>query len=363
MTKNSYFGLSAILLGVAFGLPNQVSAGPVRMRFEAIKDIGIYGFEGNGTDPSEQLQSAGDAGAVRAMKANQQVMLMDFDTTAMADFLQANPGNATWTLNILPFDNVNTSSDIEVLTVESTNDWAEGDSPGINNLGWTTGTASATYFYAQTFHAAGVLDITNSLEWADPDSGPYTFTTRIPNYTELGVPVTVGGGDTTSADDPTPEFLNSNVFTPQALLDAIGSEHASVVLDAPIVDALLNDQDNRGLRFGPLVNSEFSNWRVFDRENDFDINGDLKDQVEWLGPYLEVTITAGSQTGDFDSDGDVDGEDFLVWQRNTSVGSLTDWQGSFGTGNAVVVVSSVPEPGRLLLAANAFLIVASRRKK
>ena len=291
-------------------------------------------------------------------------MLMDFDTTAMADFLQANPGTATWTLNILPFDNVTTSSDIEVLTVESTNDWAEGDSQGFDNLGWTTGTASATYFYAQTFHTAGVLDTANSLEWDDPDSGPYTFTTRAPNYTELGVPNTVGGGGATSADDPTPAFTNANVLTPQDLLDAEASgDHASVALDAPIVDALLNDSNNRGLRFGPLVNGEFSNWRVFDRENDFDINGDLKDLADWIGPYLEVTITSGGQAGDFDSDGDVDGEDFLFWQRDTNVGNLADWQNDFGSGSVVAAIESVPEPSTLLLAVATLLLAGGRNTR
>jgi len=33
--------------------------------------------------------------------------------------------------------------------------------------------------------------------------------------------------------------------------------------------------------------------------------------------------------GDFDKDGDVDGRDFLVWQRNTSVGLLSNWQDDY----------------------------------
>jgi hypothetical protein len=34
--------------------------------------------------------------------------------------------------------------------------------------------------------------------------------------------------------------------------------------------------------------------------------------------------------GDFDQDGDVDGRDFLWWQRNTSVGALGGWQENYG---------------------------------
>jgi hypothetical protein len=34
--------------------------------------------------------------------------------------------------------------------------------------------------------------------------------------------------------------------------------------------------------------------------------------------------------GDFDADSDVDGRDLLVWQRNTAVGNLADWQTNYG---------------------------------
>ena len=41
-----------------------------------------------------------------------------------------------------------------------------------------------------------------------------------------------------------------------------------------------------------------------------------------------LTITE-PRSGDFDFDGDVDGRDFLVWQRNPSIGDLTDWQANY----------------------------------
>ncbi|QEG33640.1 hypothetical protein [Bythopirellula goksoeyrii] len=55
-------------------------------------------------------------------------------------------------------------------------------------------------------------------------------------------------------------------------------------------------------------------------------------------------------TADFDQDGDVDGNDFLVWQRNPGVGSLIDWQAQYGsvlplTANA----NAVPEPQELFI--------------
>jgi probable HAF family extracellular repeat protein len=54
-------------------------------------------------------------------------------------------------------------------------------------------------------------------------------------------------------------------------------------------------------------------------------------------------------SGDFDDDGDVDGNDFLVWQRTPGVGSFADWRANYGTMAAASV--GVPEPasGAVLL--------------
>jgi hypothetical protein len=56
-------------------------------------------------------------------------------------------------------------------------------------------------------------------------------------------------------------------------------------------------------------------------------------------------------TGDFDFDGDVDGRDFLIWQRGgspnpLSAGDLADWQGNYGAGS-LATSTAVPEPGTL----------------
>ncbi|QEG33639.1 TolB-like translocation protein [Bythopirellula goksoeyrii] len=69
------------------------------------------------------------------------------------------------------------------------------------------------------------------------------------------------------------------------------------------------------------------------------------------GDGNDVTLLT-ALPGDFDQDGDVDGSDFLVWQRDPGVGSLTDWQAQHGsvlplTANA----NTVPEPDSLLILA------------
>ncbi len=46
-----------------------------------------------------------------------------------------------------------------------------------------------------------------------------------------------------------------------------------------------------------------------------------------LASLIAIPVT---QPGDFDADGDVDGRDFLAWQRNPSVGDLATWQSHYG---------------------------------
>jgi hypothetical protein len=64
-------------------------------------------------------------------------------------------------------------------------------------------------------------------------------------------------------------------------------------------------------------------------------------------------LDEGAEDGDFDDDGDVDGNDFLVWQRGGSPNPLSSadlniWKASFGT-TATAVAASVPEPEALAL--------------
>lgn len=66
-----------------------------------------------------------------------------------------------------------------------------------------------------------------------------------------------------------------------------------------------------------------------------------------VGKSLVLTKLAGIP-GDFDQDGDVDGRDFLVWQRNTSVGNLSDWKANYGQPGSLASVT-VPEPAAWII--------------
>ncbi len=53
--------------------------------------------------------------------------------------------------------------------------------------------------------------------------------------------------------------------------------------------------------------------------------------------------------GDFDGDSDVDGSDFLSWQRDPSIGSLADWQANYGQlAGSLGGSLAVPEPDGLI---------------
>lgn len=78
---------------------------------------------------------------------------------------------------------------------------------------------------------------------------------------------------------------------------------------------------------------------VFPTIKDPGVNNDNAMQIATI-QFFDSSV---GQAGDFDGDGDVDGRDFLVWQRNTSVGSLADWQNNYGAGG-LSAVSAIPEP-------------------
>jgi hypothetical protein len=99
---------------------------------------------------------------------------------------------------------------------------------------------------------------------------------------------------------------------------------------------------------------------------------DVGPNPDGAGPSIELDVTIlpeSSGNGDFDFDNDVDGNDFLIWQRelggSLEASDLQAWKADFGNGaGSLSVAQSVPEPSTILLSAatTAFLYHLTRRR-
>jgi hypothetical protein len=131
---------------------------------------------------------------------------------------------------------------------------------------------------------------------------------------------------------------------------------------------LIESDDNDGFESLSLINGVVpANGQLTFAVTGYNDLGFVGNHSEDASYSLEVTLFSASHPGDFDNDDDVDGRDFLRWQRKQSPnnGSLADlqaWQTNYGYNGLLVAVQAVPEPascGLLILAA----CVASRSRK
>jgi hypothetical protein len=93
-------------------------------------------------------------------------------------------------------------------------------------------------------------------------------------------------------------------------------------------------------------------WNTAGAQDVNDLSFQYRDTT--IGTLTGVVEFASSAGGDYDSNGVVDGRDFLIWQRGgspnpLSAGDLAAWKSNFGSGSAQSAVASVPEPGTALL--------------
>jgi hypothetical protein len=84
--------------------------------------------------------------------------------------------------------------------------------------------------------------------------------------------------------------------------------------------------------------------------------------VDFAWTALTMVDDSAGTPGDFDYDGDVDGADFLIWQRGgspnpMSAAELADWLANFGTGHA----STVPEPATYASSLILLVLILRRR--
>jgi hypothetical protein len=93
------------------------------------------------------------------------------------------------------------------------------------------------------------------------------------------------------------------------------------------------------------------------------VAGSFTASADWTFGLIELL----DLSGDFDLDGDVDGRDFLMWQRGESpdplsATDLADWQSNFGAGTLTASVA-VPEPSTATACVIAFSAYARLRRR
>lgn len=95
------------------------------------------------------------------------------------------------------------------------------------------------------------------------------------------------------------------------------------------------------------------------------VNYGVGSAFDELRIVLSDFVPAATIPGDFNSDGDVDGSDFLAWQRTDGTpDGLTAWQTNYSTQASPLAASkAVPEPANAVLALLAALAIASKRQQ
>ncbi len=263
-------GLVSVLLVVSRGTPLVAQDEVITERFPVNRDVGLNGANG------EQYTNTGASGFVRGAKFTQHAALFDWDTEAIADFLADHPGEVSVTFSIYPTGTPET--DVQIETVESLNDWVEGDGASgcCGDFTWTLDTAAVTHEFAQTFYLPDFTVDDDSEPWLnDEDGTQYTFMNR-------------GGGG-----QALPNFINSFPFELAVWEE---NEFNCVLLDDDLFEDLIDNPENRGLRLA--ARGSGSNWLVAMREQ----------AGGTLAAFLEVTVTLDRPAGVDLQPGDVNGD-------------------------------------------------------
>ncbi len=178
------------------------------------------------------------------------------------------------------------------------------------------------------------VELSGDPEWGARYTDKVFFVTRIKFY-DSGDPIP---GDASN-------FFGDEIAT--TWIDPILGSTAPSEASAAVTDLIVGDMTAVGMWFNGNADTFY-------------------DEVRFGLSYADVAPIAvvAPGGGDFDNDGDVDGADFLAWQRDTNLGDLADWEANYGTPNITIsAVSAVPEPSTLMLAGAMALAMVARRRR
>jgi len=172
------------------------------------------------------------------------------------------------------------------------------------------------------------------------------------------------------ANTPNLQASNNNYSTPSSLsfgyFDAIGSwGDLGETYSLPDFQALGPGFEQGSFNADPLfVDAAAGDFRL--RPDSLSFGADSNGDGNIGADICSVAGQAGLcqvADGDFDQNGDINGADFLLWQRDMNVGSLSDWEAGFGATSAASAAVGVPEPTTMALGILAAISLLAKRRR
>jgi hypothetical protein len=215
--------------------------------------------------------------------------------------------------------------------------------PSINDTGQLAFTGRVT--------GSGITSSNNTGIWSDA-SGALSLIARI------GDPAPGLGPNVTFKQQffITPELNNSGqaafyaqlveASAPAVNIGSIWAQDVNGDLQLIVRSGTQMDVDD-----GPGVDLRTINALYFSSINDV---GQVAFAAHFTGGLQGFFVSNAVASADFDHDGDVDGRDFLVWQRGGSpapfsAGNLALWQEQYAAASELTAAVQVPEPGACVL--------------
>ena len=232
-----------------------------------------------------------------------------------------------------------------------------------------------------------LADFENNLNTPYVDSASAPIDWQVISGTSVYSTTTGVTAGTSSLELTVPVDWNETLLLESEQVIADLAQGTVLAMDVNAPGGSTTDTDWVSFQF--VVNGEFQAWTGSPSLYDNNATGDGDVTVTWdysalsfnsAEPWyeLQVVVNAGeartlfidnirvltaSDPGDFDSDGDVDGADFLEWQRtDATVAGLSDWQAGYPSAT-LSSLSAVPEPASLGLISLAMLLISANRPR
>jgi hypothetical protein len=192
------------------------------------------------------------------------------------------------------------------------------------------------------------------------DGGAFNFTGGVLAADVVGFDLVNQGGTIAPGNSPGITAVMGNLTMESGGIEIEITGNQMGEYDAVLVDGLLTAGGTLEVvldGYSPAAGDEFSILGFESAVGNFAYSlpalagGLLWDTSQVLTTGLLTVFVDFPPTGDFDNDGDVDGRDFLIWQRGESphphsVDELAAWEANYGAGE-LSASTAIPEPGAI----------------